>query len=139
MDEAFKGTASEDGVAEEDGVDAGVEAEADVREVVEAVDPDELGEGSGATGGEEGESDEHDADVEEVLDAVQPHVEVALHRLTVESTDCEPVENGSPLAEEGSGQKPPVQATVVSTLEEGNDVPRAAVCASEGELGHVGR
>lgn len=137
VSQTFEATCPHDGVAVQQRVDALVEAEADMCEMVEAVDPDELGEGSGLTGRKEGHPEQHRADVEEVLDAIDAHVEVALHRVAVDSADGEPVENGSALTEQGTGQKVPVQPTVLNLSEEGSDVPGTTVRSGKWDLGHV--
>lgn len=139
MDVALEAAGAENGIAVEEGVDAFTEAKTDVGEVVEAVDPDELGEGSGPARRCEGEAEEDDSDIEEILDAVDAHVEAALHRFEVDSADGEPVEDGSVLAEQGPGQKVAVQPAIVGASEKWNDVPRAAVRASEGNFSHIRR
>jgi len=84
-----------------------------VRELVEPVDPNELREGVRHAVAEEGQPDNDYPDLKEVLEAVDPHVQIALHALVVSPAKTEAVENWHSSAEEGSGQERPVESAGV--------------------------
>lgn len=139
MGQSLELPSPDDCVAEEDGEGSFVDPQSEVGQVVEPVDPDELGEGVGHAVAAESQTDQDHPDLEKVLEAVDSEVQAAPHALGVPATAGEAVEDGNPMSEEGPAQEGAVESAGVDSRQELSDVPGTAVGSSEGNSGDVCR
>lgn len=89
---------------------------------VEVVDPNELGERGGHAVGEEGQTDQDDPDLEEVLHPLHAHVQTAPHLVRGCSADGKPVEERQSDSKEPAGYEIAVDAASAHPGEEPADV-----------------